>query len=167
MLTVACRSWVLLLLVKWMSWYFWGVKAAPCLVAYWRHLSCASSSFLQLALVVSPNARMLELSTNPIAVTPFPSSSGRRVDVKNRKRIGESVDPCSIPVVCDLVQSRYSPSLRQVILSCRNDWMNLMMLGGKAFILRLWMSLLWDTLSNASDTIVLVTSRLYYFLVNI
>jgi hypothetical protein len=94
---------------------------------------------------------MLESSTNPIAVTPFPSSSRRRVDVKNRKRISESVDPCSIPVVCDLVQSRYSPSLRQVVLSYRNDWMNLMMLGGKAFILRLWMSLSWDTLLNAPE----------------
>jgi hypothetical protein len=36
---------------------------------------------------------MFESSTNPIAVTPFPSSSGRRVDAKNRNRIGDSVDP--------------------------------------------------------------------------
>jgi hypothetical protein len=87
--------------------------------------------------MVSLNARMLESLTNPIAVTPFPSSSRRRVDVKNRKRISESVNPYGIPVVCSLVQSRYSPSLRQVVLSYRNDWMNLMMLGVKAFILRL------------------------------
>jgi hypothetical protein len=71
--------------------------------------------------MVSLNARMLESLTNPIAVTPSPLSSRRRVDVKNRKRISKSVNPYSIPVVCDLMQSRYSPSLRQVVLSYRND----------------------------------------------
>jgi hypothetical protein len=46
---------------------------------------------------------MLESLTNPIAVTPFPLSSTRRVDVKNRKRISKSVNPYSIPVVYDLM----------------------------------------------------------------
>jgi hypothetical protein len=59
---------------------------------------------------------MLESLTNPIAVTPFPSNSGRRVDAKNRKRISKSVDPCRIPMVYGLVQSRYSPSLRKVVM---------------------------------------------------
>jgi hypothetical protein len=64
---------------------------------------------------------MLELLINPIAVTPFPLSSRRRVDIKNRKRISKSVNPYSIPVVYNLIQSRYSPSLRQVVLSYRKD----------------------------------------------
>jgi hypothetical protein len=64
---------------------------------------------------------MLELLINPIAITPSPLSSRRRVDVKNRKRISKSVNPYSIPIVYNLVQSRYSPSLRQVVLSYRNN----------------------------------------------
>jgi hypothetical protein len=80
---------------------------------------------------------MLELLTNPIAITPFPLSSRRRVNIKNRKRISKSINPYRIPVVYNLVQSRYSPSLRQVVLSCRNDRINLVILGRKAFILRL------------------------------
>jgi hypothetical protein len=77
---------------------------------------------------------MLESLTNPIVVTPFPLSSRRRVDVKNRKRISKSVNPYRIPVVYNLVQSRYSPSLRQVVLSYRNNRINLVILGRKAFI---------------------------------
>jgi hypothetical protein len=71
--------------------------------------------------MLSLNVRMLESLINPIAMTPFPLSSRRRVDVKNRKRISKSINPYSIPIVYDLVQSRYSPSLRQVVLSYRND----------------------------------------------
>jgi hypothetical protein len=84
-------------------------------------------------------------------VIPFPSSSGRRVDVKNRNRIGDSVDPCGIPVVCGRMQSVYSLILRHVVLSLRKDWMKRVIQGRKAFALRLWISLSCETLSNASE----------------
>jgi hypothetical protein len=92
---------------------------------------------MQFDSVVSPKARMFESLTNPIAVIPFPSSSGRRVDVKNRNRIRDSVDPYGIPVVCGRMQSVCSLILRHVVLSLRKDWMKRVIQGRKAFALRL------------------------------
>ena len=70
--------------------------------------------------------RMLESSTNPIAVVVVLPvlSNGRRVEAKNRNRIGERVDPWGMPVVCGLGWSVYSPIFRHVVLSWRKDLRN-------------------------------------------
>jgi hypothetical protein len=100
--TVACRLCLFRLLVKWISWYFCGAKAAPCWAAHLRHLSCATLSLWQFSSVVFPKVRMLVSSTNPSAVVGPSSSVGRSVEANRRKRIGNRVEPWGIPVSCGL-----------------------------------------------------------------
>ena len=41
---------------------------------------------------------MLVLSIKPIAIVGLVSRVSRRIEVKNRNRIGDRVNPCRIPV---------------------------------------------------------------------
>jgi len=64
------------------------------------------------------------LSTNPIAVVDPVSNVGRRVEAKNRNRIGNRVDPYRILVVCSLFPSINRPNQSCVVLYCKNNVRN-------------------------------------------
>jgi len=55
--------------------------------------------------------RMLVLSIKPIAMVGLDSRISRRVEVKNRNKIGNKVDLCKIPIVCCLSLSTKAPNL--------------------------------------------------------
>jgi hypothetical protein len=71
---------------------------APWVLAHSAHVSCALSKVRQLASVDRLNVKMFVSSTNLTADVELVVSPRRNVDAKNRKRMGDNVDPCEIPV---------------------------------------------------------------------
>ena len=86
--------------VRCINSYLCGVKVAPWRWAQVVQLWWMCLSIQQLLSVLLPTTRMLTLSTKPIADT-FPVPRAQKLTrslLKNRKRIGETGDPCSMPV---------------------------------------------------------------------
>lgn len=136
---------------KCMSRYLSGANVAPCVRAHSAQTSCALSSLRQLSSVERIKARMLVSSTNPAALVCWLLSSGKSVDAKYWNEIGERVEPCGIPVDTARVVLQCSPSVRYVVGSLRNEQTYCVVQAGIPAIRRFWISLSWDTLSNAPD----------------
>ena len=65
--------------------------------------------------------KILELSINPIIVV-FPKYSiGRSIDIKNRNRISNRVNPYRMPIFYSFRLSIKLLSLRHIVLSYRKD----------------------------------------------
>jgi hypothetical protein len=107
--------------VKCISWYLLGANVAPWVLANSAHVSCALSKVRQLASVDRLNVKMFVSSTNLTADVELVVSRRRNVDAKNRKRMGDNVDPCEIPVEICLVLLQYLPSVKNVVWSLRKE----------------------------------------------
>ena len=117
----ACMSCLLRVREKWMSEYLSGANFAPCFLAQSSHIWCTRSSVWQFNSVESDHVRILVSSTNPPADTLRSCIRGIKVPINSRKSIGDSVEPCGIPVsttICGLV---YSPRIMCVVRSLRNN----------------------------------------------
>ena len=111
------------LLVKWMSLYFSGENLAPCRPAYSIHPWCASASVRVVSAVVFPYVIREVSSTNPVArVLPRLRVSSRSA-LKNRNRIGESVEPYGIPEFTRIRLDYYSLNLITIVRPSRNEAM--------------------------------------------
>ena len=80
---------------------------------------------------------MFVSSTKPTADDDSVRKSGSNVLAKNRKRIGESGEPCGIPVVVLILSPRNEPSTTDVVLCFKNDAVKLVIHCGMPFILML------------------------------
>lgn len=103
-----------------MRWYLSGEKADPWVAAHFLQVLFAPSSTLQFYSVDLLKVRIFVSSTNPRGKI-FPLlSSVRRLEAKKRYRIGDSEEPCGIPVgveiawlVCPLKRSYIDLLLRK------------------------------------------------------
>ena len=86
--------------VRCMSSYLCGVKVAPWQSTHCLHPQWTCSRVQQLLSVELPTTRMLTSSTNPIPVTflVLRAQKSTRSLLKNRNRIGETGEPCGMPV---------------------------------------------------------------------
>jgi hypothetical protein len=119
--TVAARSLrgYLFFLVKWISWYFSGANLAPCLLAHLVHFWWITSSRRQFCVALSPYTTRLVSSTNPSPielVSPWVSCSSS--EIKKRKSISETGDPCGIPVSVVIHSPRCPGYIIRVRLAC-------------------------------------------------
>ena len=137
--------------MKWINWYFSGANFTPCVFAQSSHFLCRVVRVLQFSSVDLDHVRMFVSSTKPPAEDLGVCRIGSRVPTKNKNRIGDSVEPWGIPVSVGICPPLYVPMWMDVVLSWRNDSVNLVIQVGIPFSLILWMSLLWETLSKAPE----------------
>ena len=72
MFTVLCSCCIcLLVLLRCISWYFFGAKVDPCFLAHALHFLCALSSCLQLPVSSFPYVTRFVSSINPSPIVSF------------------------------------------------------------------------------------------------
>jgi hypothetical protein len=87
------------------------------------YFSFALSRTRQFALVDLLKVRMFVSSIKPITVVALALSCSRRVEVKKRKRIGDSIKPWGMPDVVERTLSSYVPSMRVVVQLVKKERM--------------------------------------------
>ncbi len=93
-------SCLVLALVKCTRIYFSGAQEAPCFMVHSKHSLWTVCSVLQFSSVNLPDARVFTSSSKPVqeAGTDRMLQALIRLALYLRKRIGDSGEPCGMPV---------------------------------------------------------------------
>ena len=104
-------------------------------------------------------------STNPNPVTSDLTSldSSRRLEMKKRKRTGDSVEPWGMPVSVSIHRLSKSPNVIRVRLPVKNEHTIRIIHSGNPLRSRTHSSLSWETLSNAPAISSPSTETTFFF----